>query len=124
VSRIAQLSILSGELVGRKRSVAGGYVGGRYVGGAETLVEDIHASVQPPASNSKVVKEATEGQRLEDIIVVYCNLDTFRTADDKINQSADSVVYLGSDYEVKQVTHRRGRKLQHDVVVAVREPVT
>ena len=120
MSTIPQLSILSGEVVGRKRSGVGSYVAGRYVDGADVITNDIHASVQPPSSNYQIIKQATEGQRLEDVIVVYCALDEFRTADDKLNQTADSMIYLGEDYEVKQVTPRRGRRLQHDVVVAVR----
>ena len=122
VSKIPQLNTLSGQTVDRKRYDPPTYVGGRHVAGAETLTTGIHASVQPVNTSDymNLMTQPIEGSRNKDWIVVYCALDSFRESDDRSNIPADIVVYEGSDYEVQKVSHRRGRHLTHDKVLAVR----
>ena len=119
-SILPQINLLSGETVDRKRTSAGSYVDGRYVEGTETVTTGIHASVQSPDSKYiNIIQQLPEGQRLLNWIQVFCKLDSFRTVDDRNNISADVLVYNGVEYDVLFVTHRRGRRLNHDVVLAV-----
>lgn len=120
-SNLPQLSTLSGQTVDRKRKTADTYVAGRHVAGAETLTTGILASVQPPSSKYfNMMSSPIEGKRVKEWIVVFCALDTFREADDRTSTPADIVVYEGNDYEIYEVTPRRGRHLNHDKVLAVR----
>lgn len=121
-SILPQLGILSGELVDRKRFEEGSYVGGRFVEGQRYNVIQIPASVQPARGKDfQETRKGLDGSRLKDMIVVYCDSEVFRAADDKNNITADRVVYLGEDYEVLVVSHRRGRHLRHDKILAIRE---
>lgn len=121
VSKVPQLNILSGETVERKRFDSSQRVKGRTVKGSETISDSIQASVQPVSSSRYInmIQNLPEGQRLSNWIQVYCELDSFRTIDDREGTSADILIYDCKEYEVKHVSHRRGRHLNHDFVLAV-----
>ena len=121
-SILPTLISVSGQIVSRKRSTPSTYIAGKNVKGVVTVTNDLQASVQPP--NSKfmhIISQLPEGKRTKTWVVVYSELDVFVAADDRNNTPADVVVYEGDDYEVQQVTHRRGRMLNFDVILAVRK---
>ena len=116
------MSAIRRQIVDRKRfGSSGSYVAGKYVASAPIITLGIKASVQPPRSrNSQMALDATNGAKLSDIIIIYCEVNTFQGDDDRNNTKADHVVFNGSDYEVKQISPRTGTRLRHDKVYAAR----
>jgi hypothetical protein len=120
-STLPQLCTLSGQTVDRKRRGVSAYVGGRLVDGTDTLTTGYFASVQPPnGDHINYINQSLEGTRTKAWISVYCELNTFREADDRNNIRADIVIFEGNEYEVQRATHRTGRHLNHDMILAVR----
>lgn len=121
MSTIPNLILLSGETVDKNRFTKDTYTGGRGVEGSKTVTLNIPASVQPPKGQfTSMILQFEEGMRTKEWIVVYCALGTFREADDRKDLPPDEVVYEGDTFEVQKVIHRRGLRLTHDVVLAVR----
>ena len=110
------------QVVDRKRKVAGTYsTGGRFTEGSEVITVGIKASVQPAnRKHFKMLSQPIEGKRSKAMIVVYCELDTFRTLDDRDGTPADIVVFDGDDYEVQLASNRTEPQLTFDFVLAVR----
>ncbi len=118
-----RMSLLStqNDTFDRKRLGIDTYVKGRKVTGKEVLTTGIGGSVQPPRREfQNAINAFEEGKRTKEWLVVYADVDSFREADDRNAIPADLLVYQGNDYQVQKVTHRRGRHLNHDVVLAVR----
>lgn len=116
---IPQLCTFSGQLVDRKRREGDTYVGGRLSEGSNTLTEEIPASVQPLSSKfMREISQLLEGKRSSGWIVVFCEVNTFREANDKTSTPSDILIYEEEEYEVQKVDHRTGRRLRHDRVFA------
>jgi len=118
---IPQLCTFSGQSVIRKRREGDTYVGGRLSEGTVTVTEDIPASVQPLTSAyMRAISQLMEGKRSSGWIVVFCEVNTFREANDKTGTPSDILTYEDEEYEVQKVDHRTGRRLRHDQVYASR----
>ncbi len=116
---IPQLYTFSGQLVDRKRREGDTYVGGRLSEGSNTLTEEIPALVQPLSSKfMREISQLLEGKRSSGWIVVFCEVNTFREANDKTSTPSDILIYEGEEYEVQKVDPRTGRRLRHDKVFA------
>lgn len=120
-SLISRMTILDDQTVDRIRKGDDTYVAGRKVAGTGETTSNIKASVQPPKGQFfNMILQFEEGKRTKEWIVVYCEVGTFRAADDRSSIPADIVVSEGNNYEVQKVSNRRGLRLSHDAVLAVR----
>ncbi len=116
--------IIGNDKVDRKRFSSPTYVNGRHTLGTPTLTTDICVTVQSPMSDSLFINtliQNMEGKRSREVIVVYCDKDTFQEYDDRDNTPADIIVYEGDEYEVQKIDHRKGIQIKHDKVFAVRK---
>ena len=97
------------------------FVNGRAVTNPPVRTEHIHVSLQPPnRKGSDRIRHLSEGQRIEDWVVVYSDVDTFHTALEKENVKADRLIYRGNVYEVQFKNLWAGGQLTHDEVFALR----
>lgn len=103
-----------------KRTVAGAYVNGVYVEGAESTIT-IQASVQPVSGQDLVA--IPEGRRASDMVKVYTSEDLFCQGDAGTGQSPDRIVYLGKDYEIYTKDVNQNGVIPHYKYFAVKEPI-
>ena len=103
-----------------KRTVAGSYVNGVYVEGAETTLT-IQASVQPMSGNDLVA--VPEGRRASDMVKLYTSTDLFSQGDTGSGQSPDRLVWLGKDYEISSKDVNQMSVISHYRYYAIKEPL-
>ena len=103
-----------------KRTVAGSYVNGVYVEGAETTLT-IQASVQPMSGNDLVA--VPEGRRAADMVKLYTSTDLFSQGDAGSGQSPDRLVWLGKDYEISSKDVRQMGVISHYKMYAIKVPI-
>lgn len=103
-----------------KRTVAGAYVNGVYVEGAESTIT-IQASVQPISGTDMVV--IPEGRRASDIVKIYTDSDLFGQGDAGSGQSPDRLVYRGADYEISTKDPNQSDVINHYRYYAIKEPL-
>ena len=103
-----------------KRTVAGSYVNGVYVEGAETTIT-IQASVQPVSGQDLVA--IPEGRRASDMVKIYTDSDLFGQGDAGSGQSPDRLTYRGADYEIYTKDVNQSGVINHYKYYAIKEPL-
>lgn len=103
-----------------KRTIAGAYVNGVYVEGAETTFT-IQASVQPMSGEDIV--SVPEGRRASDMVKLYTSTDLNSQGDAGSGQSPDRLVWLGKDYEIHSKEVRQMDIIPHYKIYAIKEPL-
>lgn len=103
-----------------KRTVAGSYVNGVYVEGAESTIT-IQASVQPVSGQDLVA--IPEGRRASDMVKVYTSDDLFGQGDAGSGQSPDRLTYRGKDYEIYSKEVRQMDIIPHYKMYAIKKPL-
>lgn len=103
-----------------KRTVAGSYVNGVFVEGAETTVT-IQASVQPVSGQDMV--SVPEGRRSSDVVKIYTDSDLFCQGNLGSGQSPDRLVWRGNDYEVYTKDVCQMGVVSHFKYYAIKEPI-
>lgn len=105
----------------RRSNGAGAYVAGRYAAGTTADVEFI-GSVQPPTASQEhdFIKMLPEAERTKKAVIVYCDVDVLRTANEGNNQEADIIVFSGETFKVMKINTWKGNILTHDQAYCVR----
>lgn len=103
-----------------KRTVAGSYVNGVYIEGAESTF-DIMASVQPVSGQDLVA--IPEGRRASDMVKIYTDADLFGQGDAGSGQSPDRLVWRGKDYEIYTKDVNQSDVINHYKYYAIKEPL-
>lgn len=81
----------------RRRATGARGLDGRYVSGAETLIEDVWMNIDPIPGAQTVV--SASGETLRDGRYLISEIE-LRTTDDYGDELADFVVYQGKTYQV------------------------
>jgi len=112
------IDILTGQIKVTQPNGAGTYVGGRYVEGTKTVVENVNASVQPLKPSE--IKMLPEGRRNIESIKIYTELKMF-ISDEKNKRNASIVEYDGKNYEVHMVFNWNiGTDIKHYKIFAIK----
>ena len=107
----------------RRRPDGSGSYGsnGRYTAGTG-VDTDFIGSVQPPTASQEhdIIRMLPEGERTKKTVVVYCDVDVLRIANEADNQEADLIVFSGEIFKVMRINKWVGNILTHDQAYCVR----